>query len=343
MNPFLRRTLGRTAIRLPQLGFGGAPIATLYGPVTDAQSDATIEAAWDAGIRYFDTAPFYGRSLSEHRIGHVLRSKPMGDPIVSTKVGRVFYPPEDPREFAARERNWPHGLHFEYRHDYGYEAVMRSYEDSLQRLGMNRVEMLIIHDIEAQTSGSDTIDNRLKNLSEGGMRALGELKSAGVIGAIGAGINVEGVINRLLDHVDLDFFLVAAPYTLADQPVLDDEFPRCEKRGIGFVIGQVYASGILATGPVPGAKYRYRDAPREIMDRVGRIEGVCRRHGVPLAAAALQFTLHHPLVASVIPGAFLPEQVTRNVATMQVEIPDDLWRELKHERLLRADAPTPGG
>jgi D-threo-aldose 1-dehydrogenase len=341
MDPFALRRLGKSGVMLPQFGFGAAPLGELFTKVTEQDAEATLAAAWDAGVRYYDTAPWYGRGQSEHRVGRFLYRQPRKDVILSTKIGRILSAPKHPERFDTGF--WAGGLHFEHRFDYSYDGVMRAYEDSLQRLGMNRVEMLIIHDIEAQTSGSDTIDNRLKDLSEGGMRALGELKSAGVIGAIGAGVNVEGVINRLLDHVDLDFFLVAAPYTLADQPVLDDEFPRCEKRGIGFVIGQVYASGILATGPVPGAKYRYRDAPREIMDRVGRIEAVCRRHGVPLAAAALQFTLHHPLVASVIPGAFLPEQVTRNVATMQVEIPDDLWRELKHERLLRADAPTPGG
>jgi D-threo-aldose 1-dehydrogenase len=219
---------------------------------------------------------------------------------------------------------------------------MRSYEDSLQRLGMNRVPILIIHDLDLMSLGdASLVDAHFTELAAGGIRALNELKSRGLIGAIGAGVNRTGTIPRFLDLMDLDFFLVASPYTLADQPVLDDEFPRCERRGIGFVIGQVYASGILATGPVPGAKYQYRDATPDELARVGRIEAMCRKHGVPLAAAALQFPLHHPLVASVIPGAFTPDQVTRNVATMQVAIPDELWRDLKRDGLLREDAPTP--
>ncbi len=342
MDPFARRKLGTSDVRLPQLGFGGAPVGNLFGPVSDADATATLDTAWDAGVRFYDTSPFYGRTLSEHRIGQVLRSKPPGEAIVSTKVGRVFMPPADPREFAARQRNWPHGLHFEYRHDYTYDGVMRSYEDSLQRLGMNRVDILIIHDLDFVSLGSEPlVDAHFKEVAAGGIKALNELKANGLIGAIGAGVNRLGTIPRFLDLMDLDFFLVASPYTLADQPVLDDEFPRCEKRGIGFVIGQVYASGILATGPIPGAKYQYREATPEELVRVGRIEAVCKKYNVPLAAAALQFPLHHPLVASVIPGAFTSEQVTRNVATMQVVIPDELWRDLKRDGLLREDAPTP--
>jgi D-threo-aldose 1-dehydrogenase len=342
MNPFALRKLGTSNVRLPQLGFGGAPVGNLFGAVSDADATATLDAAWDAGIRFYDTSPFYGRTLSEHRIGRALRSKPPGESIISTKVGRVFTPPADPVEFAARQRNWPHGLHFEYRHDYTYDGVMRSYEDSLQRLGMNRVDILVIHDLDLVSLGSESlVDEHFDEVATGGIRALNELKANGLIGAIGAGVNRIGTIPRFLDLMDLDFFLVASPYTLADQSVLDEEFPRCERRGIGFVIGQVYASGILATGPMPGAKYQYRDATPEEMAHVGRIEAVCKKHEVPLAAAALQFTLHHPLVASVIPGAFTPDQVIRNVATMQVAIPDELWRDLKREGLLREDAPTP--
>lgn len=342
MDPFAHRRLGTTEVTLPQLGFGGAPIGNLFDAVPDAQARATIEAAWDAGLRFFDTSPFYGRTLSEHRLGEVLRGKPRNERIISTKVGRVFYPPDDPEEFAARERNWPHGLHFEYRHDYTYDAVMRSYEDSLQRLGVNRVDALLIHDLDVMSIGSEeAVEAHFRDCADGGIRALNELKSAGRIGAIGAGVNRLGTITRFLELMDLDFFLVASPYTLMDQPVLDDEFPACEKRGIGFVIGQVYASGILATGPVPGARYQYRLANEDELARVGKIEAVCQRHGVPIAAAALQFPLHHPLVASVIPGAFTPDQVTRNVATLQVDIPDQLWRDLKRDGLLREDAPTP--
>jgi D-threo-aldose 1-dehydrogenase len=343
MDPFARRKLGTTNVMLPQLGFGGAPVGNLFSAVSDADATATLETAWSAGVRYYDTSPYYGRTLSEHRLGTVLRSKPRDEVILSTKVGRVFFPPADPKEFAARERNWPQGLHFEYRHDYTYDAIMRTYEDSLQRLGMNRIDMLLVHDLDIPGLAEEAkVDQGFVELtSGGGMRALEELKAGGVIRAIGAGVNRVGTIPRFLDAVDLDFFLVASPYTLMDQPVLDDEFPRCQERGVGFVIGQVYASGILATGPIKGAKYQYRDATPEELARAGAIETVCKKHGVAIAAAALQFPLHHPLVASVIPGAFTPDQVTRNVATMQVKVPDQLWADLKREGLLREDAPTP--
>ena len=342
MDPFAQKPLGRTALKLPALGFGAAPIGNLFGPLDDAVAEATVATAWEAGVRYFDTAPFYGRTLSEHRLGHVLRRKPRAEFLVSTKIGRVFTAPADAAEFAARERNWPHGLQFEYRHDYSYDAVIRSYEDSLQRLGLNRVDLLVIHDLDRVSLGSDArVAAHLDILSTSGIAALQDLKAGGLIGAIGAGVNHTGTILPFLDHLDLDFFLVASPYTLADQPVLDAEFPACEARGVGVILGQVFASGILATGPVRGARYQYAPASADTMARIGRIEAVCQRHDVPLAAAALQFPLHHPLVASVIPGAMEPDQVIRNLAAMQVEIPPDLWAELKRGGLLRDDAPTP--
>jgi D-threo-aldose 1-dehydrogenase len=219
---------------------------------------------------------------------------------------------------------------------------MRSYEDSLQRLGMNRIDMLLIHDLDLANMGSEALlAAHLDQLATGGMRALRELKAHGLIGAIGAGVNRLGTIPRFLDLLDLDFFLVALPYTLAEQPVLDEEFPLCEKRGVGLIIGGVFASGILATGVVPGARYNYHEPSPAEAEHVRRIEAVCARYEVPLAAAALQFPLHHPLVASVIPGALHPSQVGRNIESMRHPIPDALWAELKEEGLLRADAPTP--
>jgi D-threo-aldose 1-dehydrogenase len=181
----------------------------------------------------------------------------------------------------------------------------------------------------------------LTELHNGGFRALSELRQAGLIGGIGAGINERGMIPRFLDLLDIDFFLVAVPYTLLDTDVLDSEFPRCTERDVGFVIGAPFASGILATGAVPGARYRYADATPEMLAKVKRIEAVCAHHGVPLAAAALQFPLGHPSVASVIPGALLAEHVNRNVATFRHAIPSDFWSELKSTGLLRTDAPVP--
>jgi D-threo-aldose 1-dehydrogenase len=342
MDPFQLRQLGQTAVRLPQLGFGGAALGNLFTLVSDAEAEATLAAAWETGVRYFDTSPWYGRGLSEHRIGSFLRERPRDEFIISTKVGRIFTAPADPAAFAASERSWPNGLQFAHHHDYSYDGVMRSYEDSLQRLGMNRVDILLIHDLDLVNLGSEElVTAHLAQLTTGGMRALEELKAAGRIGAIGAGVNRLGTIPRFLDLVDPDFFLVALPYTLAEQPVLDAEFPLLEKNGAGVVIGGVFATGILATGPVPGARYNYREPTLEEADRVRRMEAVGARHGVPLAAAALQFPLHHPLVASVIPGAFQPGQVRANLESMRHPVPDAFWAELKHEGLLREDAPTP--
>jgi D-threo-aldose 1-dehydrogenase len=342
MDPFQLRKLGTSEVRLPALGMGGAPFGNLFTVISDAEAEATMESAWDAGIRYYDTSPWYGRGMSEHRMGQVLRRKERSEVILSTKIGRIFRAPTDPVAYARSERDWPNGFQFQHHHDYSYDAVMRSYEDSLQRLGMNRIDVLIIHDLDRGNLGNEArVSAHFDVLATSGMRALQDLKSAGLIGAIGAGVNQLGTIPRFVEMVDVDFFLVALPYTLAEQPVLDHEFPLCEQRGIGLVIGGVFASGILATGPVPGAKYNYRDPTPEESARVGKIEEICRSHGVPLAAAALQFPLHHPLVASVIPGAFQPGHPVRNVETMKIPVPDSLWSDLKTAGLLRSDTPTP--
>ena len=220
---------------------------------------------------------------------------------------------------------------------------MRSYEDSLQRLGMTR-DRHSGHPRPRLLAPSHRAAGRPRifaQLATSGYRALAELKAAGLIGAIGAGINELGMMPRFIDLVDLDFFLVALRYTLGEHNALDVEIPKCAEKGIGFIIGGVFSSGIYATGPVPGAKYNYADASPAELDRARRIEAVCKRHGVPLPAAALQFPLHHPLVASVIPGGFRPEHVTTNIGYMRHEIPDALWGELKQEGLIRKDAPTP--
>jgi len=342
MDPFALRKLGRSDLKLPQLGFGGAPLGNLFERLPDSEAERTLAAAWEAGVRLFDTSPWYGRGLSEHRIGRFLYGKPRAEALLSTKVGRIFTAPADRGAFIAAERAWAEGLPFEHHHDYTYDGIMRSYEDSLQRLGMDRVDILIIHDLDAVNLGSEgLVEAHLAQLATSGFRALEYLKAQGRIRAIGVGINRLGSIPRFLDFVHPDFFLVALPYTLAEQSVLDGEFPLCEERGVSVVVGGVFASGILASGPVPGARYNYAEPTPAQLEKVRRMETICRGYGVSLAAAALQFPLHHPTVTSVIPGAIHPEQVRQNVANMRVEIPDALWHELKRERLLREDAPTP--
>jgi len=339
--PLPRRRLGRSPFEVTALGLGCAPLGELFVRVDDATAESALQAAWDGGIRYFDTAPEYGLGLSEHRVGRFLRERPRREFLLSTKVGRLLHAPRDVAKY--RKVFWTGGLDFDYRFDYGYDAVMRSMEDSFQRLGLNRVDALLIHDLDVFTHGSQAqVDAHMTQLLTGGWRALADLRASGMIGAIGAGLNDAGMMLRLLETTDLDFFLLAMRYTLLEQETLDAELPRCVEKGVGLVIGGVFNSGITATGAVAGATYNYAPATPEIMRRVARIEAVCGRHGVALPAAALQFPLGHPAVAAVIPGALGPAQVIANLAHFNSPIPPAFWAELKREGLIRADAPTPG-
>ncbi len=339
MDPTRTRRLGRTSIEVTELGFGGASIGELFVPVSETAARETIAAAWDAGVRYFDTAPWYGRGLSELRTGAALRDHPRAEFALSTKVGRWLRPSTSEAFDGAP---WVGGAPNEVVFDYSYDGIMRSIEQSRLRLGITRFDIAFIHDLDRLYFDEPTWDAHFHTLATSGWKALEELRASGQIGAIGAGINDLGLMPRFLEIGDIDAFLVAMPYTLLDQDVLDEEFPSCVKRGIGFVIGAVFASGILAKGPVPGARYAYADAPPDVGEKTRRIQAVCERHGVPLAAAALQFPLGHPAVASVIPGASSPAQQLRNVDAFAHPIPADLWSELKDEGLLRADAPVPG-
>jgi D-threo-aldose 1-dehydrogenase len=333
-----RRRLGRTNVEVTELGFGGASIGELFVRVTEADAAATLAAAWGAGVRYFDTAPWYGRGLSELRVGAALRDHPRSDYALSTKVGR-WLRPSSAEDFDGSP--WLGGSPNEVVFDYTYDGIMRSVEQSRLRLGITRIDIAWIHDLDSHYHDPPTIESHMRDLAGSGWRALEELRSSGQMGGFGAGINDLGLMPRFLDIGAIDAFLVAMPYTLLDQDVLDAEFPACVERGIGFVIGAVFASGILAKGPVPGARYAYAEASPEVMEKTRRIAAVCERHGVPLPAAALQFPLAHPAVASVIPGASSPAQQARNVEWFRTPIPGDLWAELKHEGLLRQDAPVP--
>lgn len=345
MNPLQSVAVGGTEFRVTALGFGGGTLGDPYEITEDAQADATLALAYEAGVRYFDTAPWYGNTKSEHRIGHFLRRCPRDSFTLGTKVGRIYFRPEDPSAFACSPwaARWRGGLPFDLRFDYTGGGIIRSYEDSLQRLGLNRVDALTIHDLDLKhqrsEEGVETAFDQLK--AGGGFAALDDLKRSGEICAIGAGVNHLGMIPRFLAEFDLDYFLLAMPYTLLDQDALDEELPMCGQRDVGIVIGAVFASGILAAGARSGALYGYQPAQPSVVARVERVEAICRRHGVSLGAAALQFPLAHPQVVSVIPGPNSPEQMRRNIAFMNESIPDDLWAELKHEDLLREDAPTP--
>jgi D-threo-aldose 1-dehydrogenase len=336
----LRRRLGRTDVELPELGLGCAPLGDLFELLDEDVADATLRAAWESGIRFFDTAPHYGAGLSEHRLGRALRGVPPGDVVVSTKVGRVLRPTEEPD--PAGRGPFAGGLPFAQEFDYGYDGVLRALEGSLQRLGRSRVDLVAIHDLDVSHHRDPAVRARhLDDLAKGGAQALGELRAGGAIRAVGAGVNELGMIPVLLERVELDFVILAMPYTLLDQEALDDELPLCVEHGVGVIVGAVFASGILAAPAPAGATYGYDVPPSEVVERVERLRAVCGRHGVPLGAAALRFPLGHPLVASVIPGAVRPEQVRENAERLATPIPASLWEELKAEGLLRPDAPVP--
>jgi D-threo-aldose 1-dehydrogenase len=334
------RPLGGSGLEVTVLGFGGVPLGNLYRPCTDEQARATVRAAYEAGIRFIDTAPLYGFGMSEHRIGCAMRELPRDSWVLSTKIGRLLRPARDPRTLDGGHfvKVAPFAPHF----DYSYDGVMRAVEDSLQRLATHRIDVLLIHDVDVWTHGSEAAYlARFKEVMAGGYRALVELREAGLVKAIGAGINEVEACLRFAREGDFDCFLLAGRYTLLEQGALDELLPLCTARTISLIIGGPYNSGILATGPVEGATYNYGPATPEILDRVRRLAAVCERHGVALPSAALQFPLGHPQVATTIPGAGSVREVEQNVATFAAAIPADLWAELKHEGLLREDAPTP--
>ncbi len=339
MKPQAKRKLGSSSLMVSQLGFGGAPLGDLYARLDEADAAATIAGAYDSGLNLFDTAPFYGYGLSEHRFGHTLRQFPRDSFVLSTKVGRRLEArlPEN-----VDRGQWAGGLDFQPAFDYTYDGIMREVEDSMMRLGLGRIDILLIHDVDVWTHGTaEKTDHYFREVMEGGYKALDELRSAGTINAFGVGINEAAMCVRFVEAGDFDCILLAGRYTLLEQGALDNFLPLCGEKQVGIMLGGPFNSGILATGPRPGAKYDYQDAPPEILDRVGKIQAVCERHDVPLAAAAIQFPLGHDAVSSIIPGAVSLAEVQSNVELMSKSIPADLWAELKHEGLLREDAPIP--
>ncbi len=330
-------------VTFTELGFGTAPIGNLYRPVSDADAEKTLDAAWAAGIRYFDTAPLYGLGLSETRLNPFLRGKKRKDYVVSTKVGRLLHvcAPEE-RTGIGKFYDTPNRKES---YDYTYDGIMRSLEFSLERLGIDSIDVVFVHDIDVFTHKSEAArDAHVKTLmtkKTGGYEALVKLREQKVIKAFGAGVNEWQVAETLTRAGEFDIFLLAGRYTLLEQEALNSFLPLCEERGVGIVLGGPYNSGILATGPKPGAYYNYDPAPKAILERVGQIEAVCKAHKVKLAQAALRFPLHHPCVVSVIPGGVSPKEVALNAATMGVKLPKALWKDLKAKGLLRADAKTP--
>ncbi|WP_454759886.1 aldo/keto reductase [Caulobacter segnis] len=318
--------------RLPRLGFGGGAVGNLYAAMPDGAARDVIEAALAAGIGYFDTAPHYGFGLSETRLGEAMAGR---DVMISTKVGRRL----EPIQTTERERHgFVDAAPFEPVFDYTRDGVLRSFEDSLRRLKRDRIDVLLAHDLGRMTHG-DAHAGHMRDFLEGGYLAMRELKDSGAVGAIGLGVNEQAVCEEILDHADIDAFLLAGRYTLLEQTALERFLPRCVTRGVGVIIGGPFNSGALVetTGTL---HYNYEAAPREIVERVERLRQVCAAHGVPLAAAALQFPLAHPAVLSVIPGMSTPDQVADATRWLDTTIPEALWSDLRGEGLIRADAPA---
>ncbi|MFC9553041.1 aldo/keto reductase [Rhodococcus sp. NPDC056960] len=331
------RTHARSGIEFTAAGFGGAPIGNFNHPFTDTDARETVVNSWNMGIRYFDTAPGYGNGLSEYRLAHALRDYDRSEYVLSSKVGRVVTPRLNAPTSDGQYKDIPP---FVAEFDYSYDGVMRSVERSMQRMLCDRFDILFIHDVDRYTHGAAQPE-LFKQAIEGAYPALESLRDQGVVKAIGFGINDTDVMTDAVRSTDADLYLLAGRYTLLEQEPLDEVLPLCEEQGIGIVLGGVYNSGILATGPTPAARFNYALAPESVKERAGHLERICSDHHVPLAAAALQFAYAHPSVLSICIGARNVEQQKRNAELFDTVIPQQLWADLRAAGLVRDDAPTP--
>jgi D-threo-aldose 1-dehydrogenase len=331
---------GAGALRFSELGFGTAPIGNLFRAISQKDAQETMQAAWDRGVRHYDTAPLYGLGLSETRLNTFLRGKPRGDHVIASKVGRLLRPcrPGESHEGVGKWFEVPNRREV---YDYSHDGVMRSLEFTLERTGLDRIDILHAHDLDVFTHGSEAAAlARRQEFMAGGYKALVSLRDQGVIRAIGAGMNEWQASEWLLERGDFDLFLLAGRYTLLEQEALSSFLPKATARGIGVVIGGPYNSGILATGARPGAHYNYDLAPEPVLRRVAAIEAICAAHQTRLVDAAFQFPLRHPAVVSVIPGGQSVAEVEANAQAAEAVIPPALWDALKAAGLMREDAPT---
>lgn len=325
-----------TPLALPRVGLGTAPLGNILAIIPEPDAEATFDAAWSGGIRYYDTAPFYGRGIAENRLNRFLRGRPRDSYVLSTKVGR-WLKRTTPDKMVGITKYFGTPSR-EVIHDYTYDGVMRSVEHSLERLGVDRVDVLFIHDIDPVTHASDEIsENHIRDLTSSGMKALSELKRTGVTRAIGTGLNITATTERLVRDFDLDLVLLAGRYTLLEQGTLASLYPLCLERKVGVVAAGVFNSGLLAGG----GTYNYAKAPDDLVARTRRLDEICRKHGVALPAAAIQFPAHHPAVVSTIFGAVTSGEVRANLAALAAAAPSALWRDLKAAGLVDPRAPVP--
>ncbi len=332
-----RRRIGKTDLKVTPLGFGGAPLGNLLAPVSEANAAAALATAWRSGCRYFDTAPFYGYGLSERRTGDGLRANPRARYLLSTKVGRLIRPGGHPSK-ATEGFHSPLPFHAVF--DYSYDGVMRSLEDSYLRLGLDRIDIALMHDIGRLTHG-ERHPEIMRTAMGGGYRALEELRRNGQVGAIGLGVNEIAVCEEAMGAGDFDCFLLAGRYTLLEQEPLNGFFPACQARGISIIIGGPFNSGILVRAGRAGGTYNYQTAPVAIQERVRKLSAICAAHRVGLPDAALQFCLAHRVVASVIPGARNAAEAASHARMLKARIPAAFWEELRAAGLLHPVAPVP--
>ena len=324
MKPTDTRPLGKTGLDVTIASYGGGSVGNFGRFLSNKDANDILDAAWDGGIRYFDTAPFYGRGRSERRIGAFLDEKPRDDFVLSTKVGRLL---QSAPGGAEEDGLFINPSPFDPYWDYSYDGVMRSYDYSLHRLGLDRIDILYIHDIGVRLHGDDA-ENQLRILKGGGIKALEELRSSGTIKGYGLGVTEVAACLDCLDYGSPEAFLLAGRYNLAEQAEAKPLLDKCLEQKVSLVIGAVFASGILATGPVPGARYDYAPASDEMLARVKQLQEICARHGTALSAASLQFPLAHPAVATVLLGAGSLRSLGQCVEGLQTAIPQELWDEL---------------
>jgi D-threo-aldose 1-dehydrogenase len=330
------RPVDDTGLFVTELGLGGAAFGNAFFSISDEQVHETIRTAWASGIRYFDSAPLYGFGLSERRMGDALRSYPRSHYAFSTKVGRLLLPDRTPKIDTL----FPESLPFHVKFDYSYDGIMRSFEDSLQRIGTDYIDILFIDDINSYVHGGGH-DSFFHELTVGGGgRALADLRSQKLVHAVGLGVDDWQTCVRIIPHVDLDCCMIAGLYTLLDQTILTELFPICERGNISIIASGVYNSGILATGARANSYYNYKVADSEILARVRKIETVCEEFDVDLPQAAINFPLLHPQVSAVVVGAHTPEQFLQNNFYFKKTVPRAFWYTLKQQGLLAANAPV---
>ena len=331
------RKIGQTDLSVTEYSFGTAPLGGMYRACPRETAMETLEVAWNAGLRFIDTAPWYGFGLAERRVGDFLREKPKGSYVLSTKVGRLQRPVPDDK---VPSYGFVDPLPFDTDYDYSYDGIMRSVEFSYARLGLNRIDILFVHDIGVYTHGAERNAVYLRQLFDGGLRALEQLKSSGAIAAYGLGVNEVPVCLDVMSEADIDCILLAGRYTLLDRTATAELLPLCEKKKTSLVVGGVFNSGILATGPVEGSHFDYMPATPDVLDKVRAMEAIARSQGLPLAAPAIQFPLQSSAVASVLLGTAKPSSLLRNMELTERRLQPDAFQAYDAHTLVAPELGT---